>query len=156
MSDLVTSWLRTVVPGLWSALVTALLAWAAASAPWVLGAFDALHIDLESTTTAVWVMGVVLAVWYAVWRRVEPHVPDWLSRIVLGSAMQPAYRTGTVYPVATYSTGDKVRLTDGAVVTIGSVIMDPDAEAAAYQFFYASGMEGLAHEPDIAGLVSRA
>jgi len=149
VSDLVTSWLRTVVPGLWSALVTALLTWATASAPWLLGVFDALHIDLESPTTAVFVMGVVLAIWYAIWRRVEPHVPDWLSRVALGSAKAPSYLAN--FPVAKYATDDRVMLADGALVTIGAAIMEPGANVPSYTVSYASGQQAEVHETDIVG-----
>ena len=91
MSNLVTSWLRTVVPGLWSAAVTALLVWLGANAPWVISVLDALNLDLESPTVAAFVMAAVLAGWHALFRKVEPHLPDWLTRLVLGSAAVPLY-----------------------------------------------------------------
>jgi hypothetical protein len=106
MSNLVTSWLRTVVPGLWSALVTALLAWAATSAPWLINVMEALHIDLASPTAAAVVMALVLAAWHGVWRKVEPYIPDWLARVVLGSAAQPVYVTPA-------DRGTALRLADG-------------------------------------------
>ena len=149
MSDRITSYLRTAVPVAWGWLLTQLVL--------VLPGTPAYVVDALSTTEVITAVtaGVTL-LWYAVWRRVEPHVPDWLSRIALGSALTPAYRLGSVYPIATYNTDDKVMLTDGAVVTIGSVIMNPHAEAASYEVYYASGAQGLAHEPDIARRVSRA
>lgn len=155
MSDLVISWLRGVVPGAWSALVTALLAWATASAPWLLQLLDALNIDLGSPAAVAFVMALVLAVWLAVWRRIEPHVPDWLSRIAMGSALTPAYQLGTVYPVAAYNTGDDVVLTDGSEVTIGSIIMYRSAEVASYTAHYDSGEEAVVRETDIARRVGR-
>lgn len=156
MSDLVASWLRTVVPGLWSAVLGTVLGWLAAHAAWSLDLLELLNIDPTTERFTAGVVLIVLAVWYALWRKAEPHIPDWLTRIVLGSSLTPAYQLGTVYPIATYSTGDSVRLNDGAIVTIGAIIMDPGAESASYEFFHASGAQGLAHESDVAGLVSRA
>lgn len=149
MSDFVTSWLRTVVPGLWSALVTALLAWAVTSAPWLLDVFEALHIDLESPATVVFVMGLVLAIWYALWRRIEPHVPDWLSRLAMGSAKMPLYAAN--YPEAKYATDDRVLLNDGSLVTIGATIMEPGANVASYTVTYPSGQQAEVRESDILG-----
>jgi hypothetical protein len=98
MSDVVTSWLRTVVPGLYSTAITALLTWAAVEVPWLISVLDALHIDPLAPGTVLAVVALVLAAWHALWRRVEPHLPDWLTRIVLGSAASPVYirsiRTG--------------------------------------------------------------
>ncbi|WP_158609493.1 hypothetical protein [Cellulomonas triticagri] len=34
---------------------------------------------------------VAITLWYAVARRVEQHIPDWLTRVVLGSAATPTY-----------------------------------------------------------------
>lgn len=156
MSDLVISWLRGVVPGAWSALVTALIAWAAASAPWLLDLLDVLNVDLGSPPAVAFVVALVLAAWLAIWRRIEPHVPDWLSRIAMGSALTPAYQLGTVYPVAAYNADDKVLLNDGAVVTISATIMEPGADAPSYQIYYPSGTPGTVRETHIARLVSRA
>lgn len=149
MSDRVVSYLRTAVPAAWGWLLTQLVL--------VLPGTPGYVVDALSTPAAVGaVTAAVTLLWYVVWRRIEPHVPDWLSRLALGSALQPAYRLGTVYPVAAYSTDDKVMLADGAVVTIGSILMNPGAETASYEVFYASGSQGLVREPDIARLVSRA
>jgi hypothetical protein len=93
MSDRITSWLRTVVPGLWSALITAVLVWAGTHAPWLVRALDTLNIDLTSEIVVGFVVSAVLAGWYALWRWIEPRLPDWLTRILLGSAQQPVYPT---------------------------------------------------------------
>jgi hypothetical protein len=38
-----------------------------------------------------------IAVWYAIARWLEPRLPDWLTRLVLGSAAAPTYaRTSPV------------------------------------------------------------
>lgn len=108
MSDLITSWLRTVVPGIWAALIGGLTGWASVHAPWLLGALGSLGIDLSSPAATAFVIALTLAGWYAVWRRLEPHVPDWLTRIVLGSAKAPMY--------------------DGGPIVAGRVL--PDAEAS--------------------------
>lgn len=91
MSDLVASWLRTVIPGLWSAAIGSALAWLAVHAAWVLDVLALLNIDPASTAFTAGVVAVVLAAWYAGWRRLEPHIPDWLTRVVLGSARRPVY-----------------------------------------------------------------
>jgi hypothetical protein len=91
-SDLVTSWLRTVVPGVWSTVIGLALAWLGAHAPWALDVLEALQIDPTSQAFVGGVVLVVLAAWHYVWRKVEPHVPDWLSRVALGSARTPTYR----------------------------------------------------------------
>ncbi len=81
-SDRLTSWLRTVVPGLWAALV----AWAVARwglpdyvSGWLYGAGAQL------------VVPAVLALTYAGLRWLEPRLPDWATRLLLGSARPPAY-----------------------------------------------------------------
>jgi len=91
MSDLVASWLRTVVPGLYAAVIGSVLAWLATHATWVLDLLALLNIDPQSTAFVAGVVALVLAGWYAGWRKLEPHIPDWLTRIVLGSAKAPTY-----------------------------------------------------------------
>jgi hypothetical protein len=91
MSDLVASWLRTVVPGLYSAVIGSALAWLAAHAAWALDLLELLNIDPTSAGFVAGVVAVVLAAWYAIWRRLEPHIPDWLTRLVLGSVKRPVY-----------------------------------------------------------------
>lgn len=36
-------------------------------------------------------VAVIAAAWYAFWRWLEPRLPDWLTRAVLGSAKTPVY-----------------------------------------------------------------
>lgn len=101
MSDLVASWLRTVVPGLYAAVIGSVLAWLATHATWALDLLALLSIDPQSTAFVAGVVTVVLAAWYAGWRKLEPYIPDWLTRLVLGSAARPTYvRTGEVVAVA--------------------------------------------------------
>lgn len=82
MSDRLTAWVRTVVPGLWSALVAWLvkLGVPAAVTDAVAGLGEAL------------VFPAALAAVYALLRWAEPRVPAWLARVLLGSARPPVYR----------------------------------------------------------------
>lgn len=95
MSDRLTAWVRTVTPKLWAALVTALLAWFAAHAPWALELLELLGVDLTSEVTIgvviLLVDGAVLAAWHWVWTRLQPHLPDVVVRVLLGSAASPVY-----------------------------------------------------------------
>ena len=154
MSDLAISWLRGVVPGAWSALVTALIAWAASSAPWLLQLLDVLNVDLNAPATGAFVMALVLAAWLALWRRIEPYVPDWLSRIAMGSARTPTYLRGL--PEVLYATGDRVLLFDGAEVTIGAAILQSNAAVPSYTVGHPSGRQGMVRQTDVLRLVSRA
>jgi hypothetical protein len=81
MSDRLTSWLRTVVPGLWSALVAWLV---------TLGLPESFATTFGGLGDVV-VVPIVLAVVYAALRWIEPMLPDWLTRILLGSAVPPVY-----------------------------------------------------------------
>lgn len=82
MSDRLISWLRTVVPGLWSALVAWLV---------TLG-LPAVVADALSGLGDKVVVAVVLAAVYAALRWLEPRMPAWLVRILLGSAQTPKYQ----------------------------------------------------------------
>lgn len=82
MSDRLTSLVRTAVPTLWSALV----AWVVAK----FGLSGALAGILAGLGEQL-VVPAVLAVVYAVLRWVEPRLPNWLTRILLGSARPPRY-----------------------------------------------------------------
>jgi hypothetical protein len=81
MSDNITAWLRTVVPGLWAALVAYLV---------TLG-LPASVADILAGPGEQFVVALVLAVVYAGLRWLEPRLPDWLTRILLGSARPPVY-----------------------------------------------------------------
>lgn len=83
MSDYLRSIVRTVMPGLWSAVVLLLAK---------LGLPDAAVNWLASNEVARRVVDVAaLLVVYAFVRWVEPHIPAWATRILLGSAQQPVY-----------------------------------------------------------------
>jgi len=151
MSDRIISYLRTIVPKAWGVVVGALLVWLGQHAPWAVDALDFLGIDLNSPVVVLTVVGLTEAAWYWLWRRIEPHVPDALSRLAMGSARTPVYVNPSVYPVATYNTDDRVMLTDGALVTIGAAIMEPGVRVPSYTVTYASGQQTEVRETDIVG-----
>ncbi|WP_190821250.1 hypothetical protein [Saccharopolyspora pogona] len=83
MSDQFTAWLRTIVPAAWSALIAWLIN---AGAPgWL--------TDPLGDAQDVIVVPLVLAVVYAGLRKVEPHLPPWATRVLLGSNTPPTYPT---------------------------------------------------------------
>lgn len=81
MSDQLTSWLRTVVPAAWSAVVVYAV---------TLGA-PAWLVDALGTAGPTLVVPLVLAAAYAGLRRLEPHLPPWATRILLGGNTPPTY-----------------------------------------------------------------
>lgn len=116
-------------------------------AAWALDLLELLNIDPESAAFTAGVVAVVLAAWYALWRKAEPHIPDWLTRLVLGSAKAPTYDAG--YPTPAYTSGDTVELLNGTQVVVGAIIMDPGARMASYQVFHRSGDQSEVRESDI-------
>jgi len=103
LSDKVVSLLRTVVPVIWGSLIAWLLTLVALPTP-VTG-FLTNQTDI--------VVVVAIAGWYAAFRWLEPRLPAWLTRIVLGSNLTPTYA-----PVA-------VPLLMGATVTTGTIVTEP-------------------------------
>ena len=92
LSDKVVSLLRTVVPVIWGSAIAWLLTVISLPAP-VTG-------FLTNQTDVVVV--VAIAAWYAGFRWLEPKLPAWLTRIVLGSNQTPTYATP---PVGSYARG---------------------------------------------------
>lgn len=83
MTDGLRSFVRTVLPGAWSVLVLWLVS---------LGVPQAWTDWLGSDQVVTQVVQVAsAAVVYAFLRWVEPRLPDWLTRVFLGSAQQPRY-----------------------------------------------------------------
>lgn len=80
-NDALTSWLRTVVPGLWATLVTWLIS---------LGLPTSVT-DAVAGLGGTVVFPLALAIVYALLRWIEPMLPAGLTRIVLGSAKPPRY-----------------------------------------------------------------
>ncbi|WP_075846552.1 hypothetical protein [Saccharomonospora sp. CUA-673] len=81
MSDRLTSWVRTVVPALWAALVA-----------WFVGlGLPAEFADTLGGLADELIVPAALAGVYALVRWVEPRLPQWLARLLLGSSRPPAY-----------------------------------------------------------------
>lgn len=83
---MLTSILRTVVPALWGSLI----AWLVGVLP-LLAPLEAQLLGLAEVILPV-LTAVIIATWYAFWRWLEPRLPDWLTRAVLGSAKTPTYQ----------------------------------------------------------------
>ncbi|WP_158852840.1 hypothetical protein [Saccharothrix deserti] len=81
MSDRLVAWLRTVVPVAWSALVAWLIS--LGTPPYLT---DALGGAAE-----LLVVPILVGVVYPLARSVEARLPDWLTRVLLGSAKPPTY-----------------------------------------------------------------
>ncbi len=84
LSDRAVSYLRTAVPVLWGSLIALLLRTWPDVPPEV-----ATALQSEAVVGAIVALSIVA--WYWLWRRAEPHIPDWLTRLVLGSAAAPTY-----------------------------------------------------------------
>lgn len=114
ISDRAVSYLRTVVPVLWGSAVAWLLTVVVLPAE----VTDLLTSDLAITAVTALVVGA----WYIAWRWAEPHIPDWLTRLVLGSAQTPIYarhaKIGTLEEYAPSTSGTPPPLERGDHVTI--------------------------------------
>ena len=82
---ILTSILRTIVPYAWGLVVT----WLITLLP-VLAPLEGQLLGLATIGLPV-LAAVLSAAWYAFWRWLEPRLPDWLTRAVLGSAKTPVY-----------------------------------------------------------------
>ena len=91
MSDRMTAWLRTVVPGAWAALIV----WTASQADWLPVSVTEW---LSSEATVGVVIGLVIGVWHWVWTKIGPHVPDWLETIVMGHTGTAVYGLSVAIP----------------------------------------------------------
>ena len=89
LSDLAVSHLRTAVPVLWGSLLATLLRLITPHLPGDVAA--ALADLLGSELALTLVTAAAIAAWYAAWRWAEPRIPDWLTRLVIGSARAPGY-----------------------------------------------------------------
>lgn len=105
LSDRAVSYLRTIVPVLWGSIVATILRVISPHLPGEVG--QALADFLASELALSLVTAAGIAGWYWVWRRLERRIPDWLVRLVLGSARTPGYSL----PAAV------VQLDDGTAVT---------------------------------------
>ena len=82
---MLTAILRTIVPALWGSLIAWLIG--------VLPVLAPLEADLTGLADIILpiLTAVIIGAWYAFWRWLEPRLPDWLTRAVLGSAKTPSY-----------------------------------------------------------------
>lgn len=82
---MLTALLRTLVPALWGSLIAWLIG--------VLPILAPLEADLKGLADIILpvLTAVIIGAWYAFWRWLEPRMPDWLTRAVLGSAKTPRY-----------------------------------------------------------------
>jgi hypothetical protein len=81
MSDRLISWVRTILPALWSTLIAYLVSLGLPSS--VVTAADGLGQTV--------LVPLVLAGVYAAIRWAEPRLPIWLRTVLTGSAQQPTY-----------------------------------------------------------------
>lgn len=82
---MLTSILRTIVSYLWGIIIL-----------WLVGLVPPLEPLRDqllgySDTIAMFLAVLISGAWYAFWRWLEPRLPDWLTRILLGSAKAPVY-----------------------------------------------------------------
>jgi hypothetical protein len=86
--------LRTVVPYVWGLFI----GWLITAIP----VLQPLENELLSISTLALpiLIAAISAAWYALWRWLEPRLPDWLTRAVLGSAKAPTYPAVTGSQVA--------------------------------------------------------
>ena len=82
---MLTRILRTLVPSLWGSLIGLLVG----AVPLLEPLRDQLlaYGDLLVPVIA----SVIIGAWYALWSWLEPRLPAWLVRILLGSAHKPEY-----------------------------------------------------------------
>jgi hypothetical protein len=74
------SWLRTVVPTAWGAMLTFLLS-----------RFPDVHEALSTPAVTMAVTAAVVAAWYTLFRWLEPKIPAWLTALLMGSNSTPHY-----------------------------------------------------------------
>lgn len=87
MSDRIVSLIRTWVPIAWGWILAQILP----HLPWLP---ESVVTWLSGAAGQAAVVALVSAAWYALWRWLEPRIPDWLTRLVLGSAQAPTYTGG--------------------------------------------------------------
>lgn len=88
---MLTPILRTIVPALWGSFI----GWALALAP-VLEPLREQLLTYGDLAVPI-ISAIIIGAWYALWKWLEPKLPDWLTRILLGSAKTPSYNTpGTI------------------------------------------------------------
>lgn len=89
LRELVPSLLRTGVPSLWGVALAHIATFLTGRLPESIA--EPLLELLSSGAVEKVLVAVCILAWYLAWRRFERLVPDWLVRIVLGSAAAPVY-----------------------------------------------------------------
>lgn len=89
-TQLITGLIRTVVPALWGSLI----AWLIGVAP-LLSPLEGQLRGVAEILLPI-ITAVIIGAWYAFWRWLEPRLPDWLTRAVLGSIKTPVYPAAPV------------------------------------------------------------
>jgi len=97
-----TSLLRTFVSWVWGLFIGWLLL--------VVPIFEPFREDLLALSELALptLILVIAAAWYAGWRWLEPRLPDWLTRALLGSSKQPVYVASSVDVVAATEALDRI------------------------------------------------
>lgn len=85
IAAILISVLRTVVPYVWGLFI----GWLITAVP-VLQPLENELLSIGTLALPV-LIAVISAAWYAFWRWLEPRLPDWLTRAVLGSSRSPKY-----------------------------------------------------------------
>jgi chromate transport protein ChrA len=111
----VISTLRTVVPAVWGGLITLLITRIPA-----LEQFESEFLLFEPI-----VFALITGAWYALIRKVEPHLPDWVRVIVIGAAVAPAVYAKAPENVVDIATASgKIVAAEGSTVQAGTVVSD--------------------------------
>lgn len=84
MTDMLTSWVRTIVPAAWSALISLAVVHGLLAADSAAGA-----TSIAGPVLVPFVLGVLYA--GLRWLEAQPWMPRWAVLILLGSARTPAY-----------------------------------------------------------------
>ena len=87
--DLVPSLLRTGIPSLWGLLLASITLWVAGHLPASIA--EPLTALLNSPVVTELLVALCILAWYFLWRFLEPLIPDWAARLVLGSSAIPLY-----------------------------------------------------------------
>lgn len=81
------AYLRTYVPIVWGWLVGLVLT----NVPGIESLLLMLNIDPNAPAILAAITGGLAIGWYALMRKIEPYIPDWLTTVFLGSPQVPAY-----------------------------------------------------------------